>query len=71
MDVNPYESPREGGYLRLSIRAPSGLFDWRKVLLTTLALLSGTTILGLSLGIGLAWLDRNGILSPAIKEWLR
>jgi len=41
------------------------------VLLTTLALLSGTTILGLSLGIGLAWLDRNGILSPAIKEWLR
>ena len=71
MDVNPYESPRAAGYWRLPPRPPDRMFDWRKVLVFTSAILSLTMLIGLAGGIALGWLDKIGALPVAVKEWLR
>jgi hypothetical protein len=66
MEINPYESPREFGYLTPAVPKPSAVFDWRRVMGAVVVVFP----IGVVGGIALAWLDSIGALPTAIKELL-
>ena len=59
MDVNPYESPREFGYVSPIRRSGNGQFSWRRVLLAVAILVGGSVIFGV-FGAYTVWTLKHG-----------